>query len=183
MNNVTKIIVRAGVIAALYATLCIAFFFSSFSTAMIQFRISEALTVLPLFFPEAVIGLWIGCMLGNLVSGNVIDIFFGSGATLIAASLTFLIGFIVRRRRLLRIILGAIPPVIVNALLVPMTFTLFVGAGEMYPIQMLWVFIGQAAVLAVLGVPFAVAVSKHFYRPKLKADCGVHTDEREQKGG
>lgn len=176
MNNVTKIIVRAGVIAALYATLCIAFFFSSFATATIQFRVSEALTVLPLFFPEAIIGLWIGCILGNLVSGNVIDIFFGSGATLIAAALTFLIGMIVRRRRTLRIILGAIPPVLVNAFLVPMTFTLFIGAPEMYIIQVLWVFIGQAAVLAVLGVPFAIAVEKRLFRHELRTRRAENTD-------
>lgn len=163
--KLTKIIVRAGLFAALYAVLTLMFAFSSFSTATVQFRISEALTILPLFFPEAIVGLWVGCMLGNIYTGNVIDIFFGSGATLIAASLTFLIGVLVRRP-MLRIILGAIPPVVVNALLVPMTYTIFIGEAAVYWMQVLFVFAGQAAVLAVIGVPFAYALGKRFYKPR-----------------
>ena len=163
--KITKIIVRAGLFAALYAVLTLLFAFSSFSTATVQFRISEALTILPLFFPEAIVGLWVGCMLGNIYTGNVVDIFFGSGATLVAAALTFLIGLSVRRPAP-RIVLGALPPVFVNALLVPLTYTVFIGAPEAYWLQTLFVLAGQAAVLAVVGVPFAFALSKRFYRPK-----------------
>ena len=163
--KVTKIIVRAGLVAALYAVLTLLFAFSSFSTAIVQFRISEALTILPLFFPEAIVGLWVGCMLGNIYTGNVIDIFFGSGATLIAASLTFLTGMLVRRP-MPRIVLGAIPPVLVNALLVPLTYTVFIGEPALYWLQALFVLAGQAAVIAVIGVPFAYALSKRYYRPK-----------------
>lgn len=123
-KQTTIVLARAGVIAALYAALTIAFSFTSFATYTVQFRVSEVLTVLPLFFAEAVPGLWIGCMLGNIISGNVVDIFFGSLATLIAAGLTFLIGKLVRGR-LLRILLGILPPVFVNMFMVPMTYTLF----------------------------------------------------------
>ncbi len=174
--KVTLIVVRAGVIAALYACLCIAFSLTSFSTALVQFRPSEALTVLPLFFPEAVIGLWVGCMLGNILSGSVIDIFFGSAATLVAAALTFVIGRVVRRP-VLRIILGIIPPVIVNALMVPMSYTLFVGSPEVYWLQTVFVLAGQAAVLCVLGIPLSLALNKRYYRGRLKAKADRQADE------
>ena len=174
--KVTLIVVRAGVIAALYACLCIAFSLTSFSTALVQFRPSEALTVLPLFFPEAVIGLWVGCMLGNILSGSVIDIFFGSAATLVAAALTFVIGRVVRRP-VLRIILDIIPPVIVNALMVPMSYTLFVGSPEVYWLQTVFVLAGQAAVLCVLGIPLSLALNKRYYRGRLKARADRQADE------
>lgn len=176
--KVTKIVVRAGLFAALYAALTLAFAFSSFSTATVQVRISEALTILPLFFPEAIIGLWVGCLLGNIYTGNVIDIFFGSGATLIAATLTFFIGVLVRRP-MLRVVLGAISPVVVNALLVPMTYTIFIGEPAAYWLQLLFVFIGQAIVLAVIGVPFGYALSRRFYRPK-EALCKEKTEQAGQ---
>ena len=144
--KIAKVIARAGMIAALYTGLTYAFAFSSFATWTVQFRISEVLTILPLFWGEAVVGLWVGCLLGNLISAPL-DIAFGSSATLIASLLTFLIGRLLRRGNL-RVILGAIPPVVVNALVVPLTFTVFADAPMAYPLQALFVFIGQLAVLA-----------------------------------
>lgn len=88
--KIAKVIARAGMIAALYTGLTYAFAFSSFATWTVQFRISEVLTILPLFWGEAVVGLWVGCLLGNLISAPL-DIAFGSSATLIASLLTFLI--------------------------------------------------------------------------------------------
>ena len=114
--KIAKIIARAAIIAALYTGLTYAFAFSSFVTWTVQFRVSEVLTILPLFWGEAVVGLWVGCLLGNLISAPL-DIVFGSTATLIAALLTFFIGQILRRGKL-RVFLGAIPPVLVNALVV-----------------------------------------------------------------
>ena len=176
--NVTKYIVRAGVVSALYASLTIAFAFSSFSTATIQIRVSEVLTVLPLFFPETTIALWIGCILGNIIGGNVLDIFIGSSATLIASLLTLLIGRLFRRP-VLRIIFGIIPPILVNAFIVPISFTLLIGAGvEVYLLQVLWVFIGQAITLTAGGVPFALAISTRFYR----AGGEVMKEKRNDKG-
>lgn len=162
-KQTTIVLARAGVIAALYAALTIAFSFTSFATYTVQFRVSEVLTVLPLFFAEAVPGLWIGCMLGNIISGNVVDIFFGSLATLIAAGLTFLIGKLVRGR-LLRILLGILPPVFVNMFMVPMTYTLFAGEPAAYWLQTVFVLAGQAGVLVILGIPFALAFEKRVWR-------------------
>ena len=67
MKLTTRRLVRGALIAALYAVLCMAFF--SISYGDVQFRISEALTVLPLLMPEAIPGLLVGCLLSNLLGG------------------------------------------------------------------------------------------------------------------
>ena len=81
-------IVRAALIAALYAALTLALYPISYGP--VQFRVSEALTLLPVFMPEAIPGLFVGCLLANLIgSATIWDIVFGSLATLIAAVLTY----------------------------------------------------------------------------------------------
>ena len=88
MKLTTRRLVRGALIAALYAVLCMAFF--SISYGDVQFRISEALTVLPLLMPEAIPGLLVGCLLSNLLGGyGVMDIVFGSLATLFASVATY----------------------------------------------------------------------------------------------
>ncbi len=174
--KIAKIIARAAIIAALYTGLTYAFAFSSFVTWTVQFRLSEVLTILPLFWGEAVVGLWVGCLLGNLISAPL-DIVFGSTATLIAALLTFFIGQILRRGKL-RVFLGAIPPVLVNALVVPLTFTVFAGAAAAYPLQAVFVGLGQLAVLGVGGVPFGLGLTHRLARFRTKkADERVSTAE------
>ncbi len=164
--KIAKIVARAAVIAALYTGLTYAFAFSSFATWTVQFRISEVLTILPLFWGEAVIGLWVGCLLGNLISAPL-DIVFGSTATLIAALMTYAIGKLLKRGKL-RVFLGAIPPVIVNALIVPLTFTVLASAPAAYPLQTVFVFLGQLAVLAIGGVPFGLGLTKYLSRYRAK---------------
>lgn len=164
-------IARAAMIAAAYIGLVAAFPFLSFGA--IQFRIAEALTILPFFWPEAIFGVTIGCLVSNILWGlGVVDIVFGTSATLIAALLTWWLG------KSKKIWLGAIPPIVINAivvgfylpaLLLPTTnlsgfqafstifqgFTLaaFAATGG-------YVAIGEFAVLAVLGVPLAYALNK-----------------------
>ena len=84
----TKRICRAGVIAALYVALTYAFAPVAYQ-GIFQIRPGEALTILPLFFPEAIPALYIGCMLSNLASIYLIyDVFVGSLATLAASICT-----------------------------------------------------------------------------------------------
>lgn len=81
-------LVRGALIAAIYAVLCAAL--APISYGEVQFRISEALTILPLLMPEAVPGLFVGCLIANLIGGaGILDIVFGSLATLIAGLLTY----------------------------------------------------------------------------------------------
>ena len=88
-NKKALFITQAAVIAALYVVLVVIFNYISFGP--IQFRVAEALTILPYFTPAAIPGLFIGCILANVIGGAVIwDIIFGSIATLIGAVFTYL---------------------------------------------------------------------------------------------
>ncbi len=128
----TKRICRAGVIAALYVALTYAFMPVAFQ-GVLQIRPGEALTILPLFFPEAVPALYIGCMLSNLTSPFLVyDVFIGSLATLAASLCTYLIGRAFRGREgrtatSLRLILGGLFPVLFNAFIIPVIIVIVCG--------------------------------------------------------
>ena len=86
----TKNLCLSALIAALYAALTLAF--QPISYGAVQFRISEALTLLPVLFPQAVPGLTLGCLISNLfnpMGATVYDVVFGTLATLIAAVITW----------------------------------------------------------------------------------------------
>jgi len=105
----------AAVVAALYAVL--GYFGGLFSLTFgpIQIRFAEALTVLPFFFPAAVPGLSLGCLITNLASPyGPLDIIFGTLATAIAALLT---------RRTKRVWLAPLPPILTNLLILPILWS------------------------------------------------------------
>lgn len=120
---------RAGVIAALYVALTYAVF--PVASGNIQFRISEMLTVLPLFYVEAVPALFVGCLIANLMTGSVLDIFLGSLITLVAATATYFIGRIFKNA-VARVALGGVFPVVLNALGLPLVWYWAAGTWEVY---------------------------------------------------
>lgn len=129
----TKRICRAGIIAALYVALTYVFGVLSFQ-GLFQIRPAEALCILPLFFPEAVPALYIGCMLSNLASPFLIyDVFIGSLATLVAALCTYAAGRIIREQshktpvQIGRVALGGIFPVLANAFIIPLIIVFLCG--------------------------------------------------------
>ena len=149
----------AAVIAALYAALTV--FFAPISYGAVQYRVAEALTLLPVLFPQAVPGLALGCLLSNLIGGyGVWDVVFGTLATLIAALLTY------RLRK--NVWLAAAPPVLVNAVVVGLLLH-FVLALPLIP-TIATVGFGQLVVVYVLGVPLCLALrripvlKKHFHK-------------------
>ena len=84
----TRSLCLSAVIAALYAALTL--LLAPISYGNLQCRVSEALTILPVLFPEAIPGLTVGCLLANLLgSATPWDVIFGTLATLIAALLTY----------------------------------------------------------------------------------------------
>ncbi len=86
VGNSARKLTRGALIAALYVGLSYVSTIFGLSSGAIQFRISEALCILPIFMPEAIPGLFVGCILSNIVSGCVLwDVIFGSIATLIGA--------------------------------------------------------------------------------------------------
>lgn len=121
-----KRICRAGIIAALYVALCYAFMPVAYQ-GIFQIRPAEALCILPLFFPEAVPALYIGCMLSNLASPFLVyDVFVGSLATLVAALGTYMVGSLIRESRkspfahVGRVALGGLFPVAANTFVIPL---------------------------------------------------------------
>lgn len=165
MNKKTKYIVHGAIIAALYAVLTMALW--EFSSLAIQVRLSEALCVLPLFTPAAVPGLFIGCLISNLLSGTWIDVVFGSLATLIAAILTYVIG---KKCRLAisgqlsrqRKCLAPLPAVVVNAIIIPLVLYYGYGITAMgnavttigvLALLALSILIGQAIACYLIGMP------------------------------
>ena len=112
MKITVKQLVRGAIIAALYTVLTT--FTAPISFGPIQFRISEALTVLPFIMPEAVLGLPVGCFLSNLLVCNIFDIIFGTLATFIAALIT---------SKIKKLWLAPMPAVIANGLIVGFVVT------------------------------------------------------------
>lgn len=121
-NNNIKKITRGAVVAALYCVLTL--LFQPISFGAIQFRVAEALTLLPLLTFDAVPGLFVGCLLANILGGApLMDVVFGSLATLIAAVLTW----ILRNRRYI----AAGMPALLNGLIVgPVVYYCYVKAPE-----------------------------------------------------
>ena len=139
----------AGVVGAAYAALTLGAGVFGVAYGPVQCRVSEALTVLPFLFPETVPGLFVGCLIANLLSPyGPLDIVFGSLATLLAALWT---------SRCRRRWLAPLPPVICNAVIVggliafyETGFTAAFGAAFLY--NALTVGLGEAVSCYVLGL-------------------------------
>lgn len=178
----TKRICRAGIIAALYVALTYAFGALSFQS-ILQIRPAEALCILPLFFPEAVPALYIGCMLANIVSPYwIYDVFVGSLATLAAAACTCMIGYLIRETakaggQVLRVALGGLFPVLVNAFVIPLIIVFccdgavgFSSISAAYWTSFLSLLATESLWVYALGVPlylFVLRMRKRGYSPFL----------------
>lgn len=150
-------IALAGVIAAVYAVLSLLSSVFGMTYTPIQCRLSEALTVLPFLFPEAVPGLFIGCLVTNLMSTvGPLDLIFGSLATLLAALWT---------RRMPNRWLAPLPPVVCNAVIVGAMLTWYeVGFGpgfwSLFAFNALTVGLGEAVACYGLGLLLLKALSR-----------------------
>ena len=143
-NKSTLFIAQAAMIAAVYVVLT--FVFATISFGEIQVRISEALTILPVFTPAAVPGLFVGCLLGNMLSGAYLpDVIFGSLATLLGAIGT-------RALRNASPFLAPLPPIIANALIVPFVLRYTYGVALPIPLMMLTVGVGEVISCGGLGL-------------------------------
>lgn len=147
----TLYLTEAAVIAAIYTVLVLAF--QPISFGPIQFRIAEALTVLPFFTPAAIPGVTIGCFLSAVWTGaDVLDMVFGSLATLIAALLSYRL----RKHKLL----VPIPPIVANALIIPWVLRYAYQIPDSIPFMMLTVGIGEILAVGVLGTILLFALDK-----------------------
>ena len=153
MKNLSvRRLVRCAVIAAVYVVVCLVV--APFSYGAVQVRVAEALCLLPVFGAEYIVGVTLGCFLANLLGSTVVDVVFGTLATLLACLVTY-------KLRDIRVkglaIPASLPPVVFNMIIVgAFEITFFFSDGA--PTAMLAVFnavtvgIGELISCTILGV-------------------------------
>ncbi len=146
MKNNTLYLTQASLIAALYVVLTIISNFAGLASGVIQLRLSEMLTILPVFTSAAIPGLAVGCAVANLATGCALwDVVFGTLATTLGALGTYYIG---RKYPYA----GPAFPIAANALIVPKVLQVVYGAEGTYWYFMLTVGIGEILSCGVLGI-------------------------------
>ncbi len=158
MKKSISYITKSAIIAGIYIVLSL--ISSPISFGPIQIRVAEILTLLPVILPNAVPGLVVGCFFSNLFLSpfGLIDILIGTLATLIGAVGT----------RMLRqnIALATLPPIVANALLVPIIFVLC-SVESVYIISALQILGSGVVTVAIIGVPFTLALKKVLIKANL----------------
>ena len=143
---------QGAMIAALYVALTVVF--APISFGPMQVRIAEILTILPLFTPAAVPGLFAGCLLGNIIGGAILwDVIFGSLATLIGA----VQGYLLRKNRWL----VPIPAILANTVIVPLVLKYGYGLDLPLLLSALYVFVGEVIGCYLLGETLASFLMKY----------------------
>lgn len=153
MNKKTRFLTQSALVASLYAALTFISATVGLASGVIQVRLSEALTILPIFTASAIPGLFAGCIVANIITGAALwDIVFGSLATFLGAVGTYLL----RRNRYL----ATIPPIVSNTLIIPFVLKIAYGVGEGYSFLFLTIFIGEFISCGVLGILLSRALAK-----------------------
>lgn len=152
---------KAAIIAALYTVFTFISASVGLSSGVIQLRLSEMLCILPVFTPAAVPGLFIGCLLSNLLTGCMpFDILFGSLATLLGAVGTYFL----RKRKWVFVL----PPILANTLIIPIVLAYVYQLDGSVPYFMLTVGIGEWLSCGVLGMFFYLLLDKHSFSSLLR---------------
>ncbi len=165
-----KALVQAAMIAALYVVLTLLANAFGLANYAIQIRFSEALTVLPFFTSAAIPGLFVGCILSNILTGCLpLDVVFGSLATLLGALGTYLIGrwaILIsmakpQKNLMLYKILAPLPPILANTLIVPYVLAYVYQFEGSVPYFMLTVGAGEVISCGILGVTLLFSLEKY----------------------
>jgi len=150
----TLFITYSAMIAALYVVLTVLSNTFGLASNVIQCRLSEALCILPFFTPAAIPGLFIGCLLANLLTGCVIwDVIFGSLATLIGA----LLAYAIRKHKYLI----TLPTILANILIVPFILRYAYDIPDAIPYLMATVGIGEIISAGILGTMLLLVLNKY----------------------
>lgn len=144
-NKKALFLTQSAMIAALYVVLTLLANAFGLANYAIQVRFSEALTILPVFTPAAIPGLWVGCVLSNIITGCMpLDVIFGSLATLLGAIGTY----ILRKYKWAAVV----PPIAANTLIVPFVLSYVYQFEGSIPYFMLTVGAGEIISCGVLGL-------------------------------
>lgn len=156
MSKKVLYLVHAAIIAALYVVLTMLANALGLANYAIQVRFSEALTILPFFTPAAIPGLFVGCLLSNILTGCMpLDVVFGSLATLLGALGTYFISNPARRSASWNTPLkwlAPIPPILANVIIVPFVLAYVYCFEGSIPYFMITVGIGEVISCGVLGM-------------------------------
>lgn len=154
-NNKVVKLVFAALVGSIYAAITIAL--APISYGQLQVRVSESLTLLPFFSSYSVWGLFAGCIIANIFGGaGIIDVVFGSLATLVAAWLTYYIG---KSNLKYKRLLAPMPPVVINAVVVGLILKITLNLPLV--ISMLWVGLGEFISCYVIGLMLLSVVEKN----------------------
>ena len=155
-RSITRHVVLGAMIAAAYVALTL--LFAPISFGPMQVRVAEALTILPMFTPAAVPGLFLGCFLANLFGDAIVlDVIFGSLATLLGA----VGGWLLRRNRWL----VPIPAILANVVIIPPVLKYGYGVELPLPLIAAYIAVGEFISCYVLGEALASALlSRNFFR-------------------
>jgi len=153
MNKKTSFLTQSALIAALYVALTFVSSSMGLASGAIQLRLSEALTVIPAFSFAGVPGLFVGCLVANLLTGAALwDVVFGSLATLLGALGTYYFG----KNRYLAIVF----PIASNTLIIPFVLKTAYGVVDGYGFLFLTIFLGELLSCGVLGAFLYGAIKK-----------------------
>ena len=146
MNKKTRYLTHGALIAAMYVALTFVASLLGLASGVIQVRLSEALTILPLFTPAAIPGLFVGCALANILTGCAVwDVVFGSVATLLGALGTY---WCRKKSKYL----APVFPILANMIIVPFVLRLVYGAPDSWIFLVISVGIGEIISCGVLGL-------------------------------
>ncbi len=139
-----KYLVQGASVAAIYVALTFFSYTFGLANGVVQLRLSEALCILPIFTPSAIAGLFVGCLISNILTGSIFtDVIFGSIATLIGAIFT-------RKLRNYKI-LPLIPPILSNAIILPVILKFAYSFEGSYLWFLTTIFAGEVLSCGVLG--------------------------------
>jgi uncharacterized membrane protein len=169
IRSQARTVAYGALIAALYVVLTYLCSLLGLSSMAIQARFSEALCVLTLYTAAAVPGMWLGCLLANLLTGAVVwDVIFGSLATLVGALGGWLLGRLAHRaegkgnarRAMVWKILVPLPTVVANTVVVPLVLTYAYGLEDGLPYLALTVGLGEVLSAWIFGLVLLFALEK-----------------------
>lgn len=160
----TRRLARCAMVAAAYVALCL--ILQPISYGPVQVRLAEALCLLPVFGPEYIAALGLGCFLANMFGYGLLDAIFGTLATLLAGLVTWkLRGVRVRGLALP----ASLPPVVFNAVIVGAELAYFFAGGSAFWPAFLWnaltVGLGEAVSCCVAGTALVRLIER---RPQLR---------------
>lgn len=162
MKKKTEIIARSAITAALYVVLTLLSY--PFSYGMVQFRVSELMTLLVWFDPSYIPGLLVGCAVANLFgTGGIVDVVFGT----LASAFAFLLMFFLRKLKneKISLFLSSLCPAL-SSFIIALEMRFATGAEESFWLWFLYIAVGELAVVTIVGCPLAVYLKKKYLNKK-----------------